>query len=87
MDDRKIKYVDLNGLKFFAEELKDYLHNHVMETSMFNELDTRISALEGHVFYKVLNELPEEPESDPKYKNTIWLIPNPDVEGQHLEYI
>lgn len=34
----EIKYVDLNGLKVFAEELKSYLQNHILEFSIYNEL-------------------------------------------------
>ena len=38
----KVKYVDLNGLKYFAEELKAYLKKHILELSIFNELKNEI---------------------------------------------
>lgn len=46
--DNKIKYVDLNGLKVFAEDLKQYLKNHVVELGLYQELLHRIENLGLH---------------------------------------
>lgn len=81
MNDRKIKYVDLNGLKCFAEELKQYLESHVLEFSIFNELKSRIEAVENQDFYKVVDELPEK-----GVEKLIYLVYNEDNEN-FLEYI
>lgn len=82
MDDRKIKYVDLNGLKCFAEELKKYLRNHVLEFSIFNELKDRIEAVENQDFYEVVDSYNDLPESG--RNKIIYLVPE---NGSFLEYI
>ena len=82
MNDRKIKYVDLNGLKYFAEELKQYLESHVLEFSIFNELKDRIEAVENQDFYKVVESYDKLP--NPGLEKIIYLVPNND---SFLEYL
>lgn len=82
MDDRKIKYVDLNGLKCFAEELKKYLRDHVLEFSIFNELKDRIEAVENQDFYEVVDSYNDLPK--PGRNKLIYLVPE---NGSFLEYI
>ena len=77
----EIKYVDLNGLKSFAKELKSYLRNHILEVSIYNELKDRIEAVENQDFYKVVDELPEK-----GVEKLIYLVYNEDNEN-FLEYI
>lgn len=43
--DMKIKYIDLNGLKCFAKELKAYLKSHLFELSVFSELNDKIDSV------------------------------------------
>ena len=50
--DNKIKYIDLNGLKVFAESLKQDLKNHVIELGLYQELLHRIENLE---LYKIVD--------------------------------
>ena len=56
----EIKYVDLNGLKVFAEELKLYLQNHILEFSIYNELKDIIennASLKSSMIPVTYNEL------------------------------
>lgn len=82
MNDRKIKYVDLNGLKYFAEELKQYLKSHVLEFSIFNELKDRIEAVENQDFYKVVESYDKLP--NPGSEKIIYLVPD---NGDFIEYL
>lgn len=85
-----IKYVDLNGLSIFAEELKKWLHNHVIESEGFGKLEEQIKSaveriieLEEAKIYKIVEELPEK-----GLENTIYLLVDSGVsEGSLLEYI
>lgn len=56
----KIKYVDANGLRIFAEELKQQLKNHVMETGIFNTIANRVEKLENLEIFEICQELPEK---------------------------
>ena len=82
MNDRKIKYIDLNGLKYFAEELKQYLESHVLEFSIFNELKDRIEAVENQDFYKVVESYDNLP--NPGLEKIIYLVPD---NGNFVEYL
>lgn len=82
MNDRKIKYVDLNGLKCFAEELKKYLWDHILEFSIFNELKDRIEAIENQDFYEVVDSYNDLPK--PGRNKIIYLVPE---NSSFLEYI
>jgi hypothetical protein len=88
MNDRKIKYVDLNGLQCFAEELKRYLESHVMEYSIYEELLERIQNLENDIenytFYEVVESYDKLLELDNPQKNIIYLVPD---DNNFLEYI
>lgn len=42
-----VKYVDLQGLQLFAEELKKWLKSHVVETDIYKELLYRIENLDS----------------------------------------
>ena len=80
--DNKIKYVDLNGLKTFAEALKQDLKNHVIELGLYQELLHRIENLE---LYKIVDSLPEIGD-----ENTIYLLKNPSGSGDKnifIEYL
>ena len=76
-----VKYVDLQGLRLFAEELKKWLKSHVVETDIYKELLYRIENLE---LYKIVETLPEKGDED-----TIYLLRNPNEEDQNLfiEYL
>lgn len=76
-----VKYVDLQGLRLFAEELKKWLESHVVETDIYKELLYRIENLE---LYKIVETLPEEGD-----ENTIYLLKNPNEEDKNLfiEYL
>ena len=88
MNDGKIKYIDLNGLQYFAEELKRYLESHVMEYSIYGELLERIQNLETNVenytFYEVIESYDKLLELDNPQKNIIYLVPD---DNNFLEYI
>ena len=77
--DNKIKYVDLNGLKVFAEALKQDLKNHVLELGLYQELLHRIENLE---LYKIVDLLPEKGDED-----TIYLLKNPSGSGDKNVFI
>ena len=77
--DNKIKYVDLNGLKMFAESLKQDLKNHVIELGLYQELLHRIENLE---LYKIVDLLPEKGDED-----TIYLLKNPSGSGDKNVFI
>ena len=54
-----VKYVDLQGLQFFAEELKKWLKSHVVETDIYKELLDRLEEylkIEDSPFEKGENE-------------------------------
>lgn len=76
-----VKYVDLQGLRLFAEELKKWLKSHVVETDIYKELLYRIENLE---LYKIVETLPEEGDED-----TIYLLRNPNEEDKNhfIEYL
>ena len=67
--DSKIKYVDANGLRIFAEELKQQLKNHVMETGIFNTIANRVEKLENLEIFEICQELPEK-----GMENKIYLV-------------
>ena len=77
--DNKIKYVDLNGLKVFAEALKQDLKNHVIELGLYQELLHRIENLE---LYKIVDSLPKIGD-----ENTIYLLKNPSGSGDKNVFI
>ncbi len=77
--DNKIKYIDLNGLKIFAESLKQDLKNHVIELGLYQELLHRIENLE---LYKIVDSLPEIGDED-----TIYLLKNPSGSGDKNVFI
>ena len=77
--DNKIKYVDLNGLKTFAEALKQDLKNHVIELGLYQELLHRIENLE---LYKIVDLLPEKGDED-----TIYLLKNTSGSGDKNVFI
>ena len=77
--DNKIKYIDLNGLKIFAEALKQDLKNHVLELGLYQELLHRIENLE---LYKIVDSLPEIGDED-----TIYLLKNPSGSGDKNVFI
>ena len=86
--ENKIKYVDLNGLQYFAEELKRYLESHIREYSIYEELLERIQNLENDIenytFYEVVESYDKLLELDNPQKNIIYLVPD---DNNFLEYI
>ena len=52
--DRKVEYVDLNGLQFFADELRRYLNQNILNVPILTELKVRIENLEDRDFYKII---------------------------------
>ena len=78
----EIKYVDLNGLKVFAKELKSYLKSHILEISIYNELKDRIEAIENQDFYRVVESYDNLP--DPGLEKIIYLVPD---NGDFAEYL
>lgn len=82
MNDRKIKYVDLNGLRFFADELRQYLNQNILNVPILTELKIRVENLEDRDFYKIIESYDNLP--NPGLEKIIYLVPN---NGSFLEYL
>lgn len=82
--DRKVEYVDLNGLQFFADELRRYLNQNILNVPILTELKVRIENLEDRDFYKIIESYDKLP--NPGSNSIIYLVPNRG-DGSLLEYI